>query len=79
MDIARVAVLITTDAERRGVFAGSIDVNPMGIVRSGLVELTNARTATRATATLAIAMNIHIGTSPVAEGMGDPGTMPPKS
>lgn len=43
MDAAPVAVLITTDAERRGVFAGSIDTDPMEIVRSGLVELTSAR------------------------------------
>lgn len=43
MDTARVAVLVTTDAERRGVFAGYSDADPREIVRSGLVELTDAR------------------------------------
>lgn len=41
---ALVAVLITTDAERRGVFAGYTPADHLiEIVRTGLVELTNAR------------------------------------
>ena len=39
-----VAVLITTDAERRGVFSGYAEADKLTeIVRTGLVELTNAR------------------------------------
>lgn len=38
------AVLITTDAERRGVFAGYTRADGLtDIVRTGLVELLNAR------------------------------------
>lgn len=39
-----VAVLITTDAERRGVFAGYAPADGLReIIRTGLVELTQAR------------------------------------
>ncbi|HEY9621115.1 MAG TPA: hypothetical protein V6C78_12135 [Crinalium sp.] len=41
---ALVAVLITTDAERRGVFAGYAYADDLHeIIRTGLVELTHAR------------------------------------
>ncbi len=41
---ALVAVLITTDAERRGVFAGYAQADDLTeIIRTGLVELTQAR------------------------------------
>jgi hypothetical protein len=43
MDNQKTAVLITTDADRRGVFAGWIDQDPAEIIKTGIATLTDAR------------------------------------
>ncbi|MFM2432956.1 MAG: hypothetical protein RLZZ511_4170 [Cyanobacteriota bacterium] len=42
-DPKKIAVLVTTDAERRGVFAGWIDQDAAEIVKTGIATLTDAR------------------------------------
>jgi hypothetical protein len=39
----KTAVLITTDADRRGVFAGWVDQDPAEIIKTGIATLNDAR------------------------------------